>query len=255
MKISIEACAMQYNKLNILHVGISKLDYFEILASIENIFKEKKQIILTGVNVNTINLALQNLTFGEVLIKFNILHPDGIGVFLASKFLYGKNGFSKRISGSDFYVELIKKSLKENWSFFFFGDSDETLKRISKKHPDSRITGYCNGFNYNLNELIIKINKSNPDILIVGLGSPKQEQWIIENKKDIRAKVIIAVGDGIKVFAGTKKRGPKFLRALGMEWLVRMFFDPKRLWKRYLIGNPLFIFRVIKFKFMNAKTG
>jgi N-acetylglucosaminyldiphosphoundecaprenol N-acetyl-beta-D-mannosaminyltransferase len=67
--------------------------------------------------------------------------------------------------------------------------------------------------------------------------------------------VIIAVGDGIKVFAGNKRRGPKILQKLGLEWFVRFIFEPKRLWKRYLFGIPLFIFRVIKFKFMNTKTG
>ena len=65
----------------------------------------------------------------------------------------------------------------------------------------------------------------------------------------------MSVGDGIKVFAGTKKRGPKFLQKIGLEWIVRLFFEPKRLWKRYFIGIPLFIFRVIKYKFMNLKAG
>lgn len=239
---------MRNNKLDILHVGISKVDYFDILKSIENTYAEEKQIILTGANVNTINLALKDLKFGEVLSKFNIIHPDGIGVFLASKFLYGKKGFDKRITGSDFYVELIKESSKNNWSFFFFGDTNETLSKISKANPELSIKGFSNGFNFNDNEVINDINTSKPDILIVGLGSPKQEKWIVANKDNINAKVIIAVGDGIKVFAGTKKRGPKFLQILGLEWVVRLLFEPKRLWKRYIIGIPLFILRVLKYK-------
>lgn len=239
---------MRNNKLFILNVGISKVDYLDILTSIDNTFKVQEEIILTGANVNTINLAVKNLAFRKTLSEFNILHPDGIGVFLTSRFLYGKNSFAKRITGSDFYMELIRESLLNNWSFFFFGDTDETLKRIPKEHPDLRIAGSCNGFDFNLDDLISQISKSNPDILIVGLGSPKQEQWIIENKNRIPTKVIIAVGDGIKVFAGTKKRGWKIFQILGLEWLVRLFFEPKRLWKRYIIGIPLFIFRIIKFK-------
>jgi len=241
------------NKLDILYVEISKVDYSDILISIKNIFLVGKQIVITGANVNTINLALEKLKFREVLSKFNLVHPDGIGVFLASKFLYGKNGFTKRITGSDFYIELIKESLKNNWSFFFFGDTDETLSKISKTNPDLFVKGFCNGFNFNNDKLIKDINTAKPDILIVGLGSPKQEDWIVTNRDNVNAKVIIAVGDGIKVFAGTKKRGTKLVRILGMEWFVRLINEPKRLWKRYLIGIPLFIFRILYYKFRLMK--
>lgn len=237
------------NNLDILYLEISKVDYSDILISIKNTFLEGKQIIITGANVNTINLALENLKFGEVLSKFNLVHPDGIGVFLASKFLYGKNGFTKRITGSDFYIELIKESLKHNWSFFFFGDTDETLSKISKANPGLCVKGFCNGFNFNNDELIKNINTAKPDILIVGLGSPKQEDWIVTNRDKINTKIIIAVGDGIKVFAGTKKRGTKLVRILGLEWFVRLINEPKRLWRRYLIGIPLFIFRILYYKF------
>jgi len=241
------------NKLDILYVEISKVDYSDILISIKNIFLVGKQIVITGANVNTINLALEKLKFREVLSKFNLVHPDGIGVFLASKFLYGKNGFSKRITGSDFYIELIKESLKNNWSFFFFGDTDETLSKISKANPDLYVKGFCNGFNFNNDKLIKDINTAKPDILIVGLGSPKQEDWIVTNRDNVNAKVIVAVGDGIKVFAGTKKRGTKLVRILGLEWFVRLINEPKRLWKRYLIGIPLFIFRILYYKFRLMK--
>jgi len=236
------------NKLDILYVEISKVDYSDIQILIKNTFLEGKRIVITGANVSTINLALEKLKFREVLSKFNLVHPDGIGVFLASKFLYGKNGFSKRITGSDFYIELIKESLKNNWSFFFFGDTDETLSKISKANPDLYVKGFCNGFNFNNDKLIKDINTAKPDILIVGLGSPKQEDWIVTNRDNVNAKVIVAVGDGIKVFAGTKKRGTKLVRILGLEWFVRLINEPKRLWKRYIIGIPLFILRVLKYK-------
>lgn len=245
---------MKYNNLKILQVRISKVDYYDLLSLLEYSFKGKNQIILTYANVNTINLAVNNLRFREAISEFNILHPDGIGVFLASRFLYGKNGFAKRITGSDFYNGLIMKSIENNWSLFFFGDTDETLKRIPQKHPDLRIAGSCNGFNFNLDDLISQISNSKPDILIVGLGSPKQEQWIIENKNKIQTKVIIAVGEGIKVFAGTKKRGLKFFQIIGLEWLVRLVNEPRRLWKRYLIGVPIFIFKIIFYKLKFNKS-
>lgn len=239
---------MDNNKLGILQFQIDKIDYPAMLDAIEIAFKEEKQITLTGANVHTINLSTKNIKFRKVLNQIDIIHPDGIGVFLASRFLFGKHGFVSRITGSDFYIQLIKYSIENGLSLFFFGDVKETLDQISKKHPGLKIRGLCNGFDFNNEELIKTINSSEPDILIVGLGSPKQEDWIVSNKEKIKTKVIIAVGDGIKVFAGIKKRGPKIIRLIGLEWFARLVYEPKRLWKRYILGNPIFILRLFKYK-------
>jgi len=241
-------------RIKIFNIDLLNISDSEIIEIIQKTISEQSQLAFCYANSNSLNLAYNSIEFRTQLTNFDIIHPDGIGVFLASKFLYGKNGFTKRITGSDFYIEFIKESLKNNWSFFFFGDTDATLSKLSKANPDLCVKGFCNGFNFSNDELVKNINIAKPDILIVGLGSPKQENWILTNRDKINTKVIIAVGDGIKVFAGTKKRGPKFLQLLGMEWFVRLINEPKRLWKRYFIGIPLFIFRVIKFKFMNTKT-
>lgn len=240
---------MNNDCLQFFGLEVKNLNEQSLIEIVDNLISLNKPGTICYVNANSLNMAYKDVKLKKFLSSFNILHPDGIGVFLASKFLYGKKGFTKRIAGSDFYVELIKHSLKNNWSFFFYGDKEETLNKISQTYPGLLIKGFCNGFKIKKNDLISNINNLNADILIVGLGSPKQEEWIVQNRQSVNSKVIIAVGDGIKVFARTKKRGPKLLRTLGLEWLVRLTFEPKRLWKRYIIGIPLFIFRVIKFKF------
>jgi len=242
------------NSLNILNLKISKVLFSDLLNIINKAIVNAAQLTITGANVSTINLSLEDTYFKNTLDNIDYIHPDGIGLFLASKFVYGKKGFSFRFTGSDFYTELIKFSKEQKYSFFFFGDRDETLNKIKNVHPDLLIKGLQNGFSFVNEKLINSINYSSADILIVGLGSPRQEKWIIENKQIINTKVLIAVGDGIKMFSETKKRGPKILQALGLEWIVRLFFEPKRLWKRYIIGIPLFIFRVVKFKFIISKT-
>ncbi|MEJ2613977.1 MAG: WecB/TagA/CpsF family glycosyltransferase [Ignavibacteriaceae bacterium] len=108
--------------------------------------------------------------------------------------------------------------------------------------------GYQDGYNIENEKLIEKINDLLPDILIVGLGCPKQEEWIVKFKDYLNVKIILAVGDGIKVFAGTKIRGSNLFRTSGLEWFIRLITNPSRYWKRYLLGIPLFIIRVIKFK-------
>lgn len=246
---------MSDESLKIFGMAIKKLYGQEILKIIQNLISLNQKGTVSYVNANSLNLVYKDDKMKKYLSAFNILHPDGLGVFLASKFLYGKNGFAKRITGSDFYNELIYHSIKNNWSFFFLGNIEETLSKISKANPNLIIKGYCNGFNFKSAELIDKVNVSKPNILIVGLGSPKQEEWIISNKNKIDVNVIIAVGDGIKVFAGNKRRGPKILQKLGLEWFVRFIYEPKRLWKRYFIGIPIFILRVIRFKLTLNKFG
>ncbi|MGD8306547.1 MAG: WecB/TagA/CpsF family glycosyltransferase [Ignavibacteria bacterium] len=242
-------CSQKIDQLNILNLRINKILYSDLLNLIAEAIDNRIHLTITGANASTVNLSLNNSEFKNALDNIDYIHPDGIGVYLSSKFLYGANGFQSKITGSDFYYELINTAIKKQWSFFFFGDEDKTLNKIFSVYPELNIAGLHNGFEYENDKLLDMINKSGPDILIVGMGSPKQEEWIIKSKQKLDVKIIIAVGDGIKIFSGSKRRGPKILRKFGLEWLVRLFFDPKRLWKRYLIGNPLFIIRLLKYKF------
>jgi len=239
---------MSKNTINI-GTDIQNISYAQLLNEIENHLLERKQLLVTYCNAHIYNLCYQSPENQKIFEEFNIVHPDGFGVFFASKFLYGGKGFKNRLTGSTFYQLLLEEGIKKKWKFFFLGDTKETLKRISSVSPELKIAGYHNGFEFNNDKVTDMIINSNPDILIVGMGSPKQEKWIVNSKNNLDVKVIIAVGDGIKVFSGTKKRGPKFVQKIGLEWLVRLFFEPKRLWKRYLVGNPLFIIRIIKCKF------
>ncbi len=208
---------------------------------------------ITYVTSNTLNLIFDNNKLLNIFNQFDLIHPDGMGVIIASQLLYGKNGLKKRITGSDFYPMLNQVAIKNKWKIFFFGDEDTTLKKIVKINPRLLVAGWHNGYTYNDDEIVTEINKSKTDILIVGLGCPKQEKWIVENKDKLSVKIIIAVGDGIKVFAGIKKRGNRFLQTIGLEWVARLINNPMLYWKRYLIGIPLFLFRVIGSKYSNGK--
>lgn len=245
----------KYTTVDILSCRINVVNYKNLLDEIDNTIKNKISLFITGANAHTINYVVNNKYFNDYLQVFSLVHFDGIGVFLAIRFLYPEIKSLKRITGSDFYKELIFHSIKRKYSFYFFGDTFETLSLLQSKNPRLNINGFNPGFEFDTNVVIDKINNSNSDILIVGLGSGLQEKWIAENKSKIKAKVIIAVGDGIKVFSGTKKRGPKLIQKLGLEWFVRFLYEPKRLFKRYFFGIPLFIFRVIKFKFFYSKNG
>lgn len=237
--------------LKIYEVRIDAVDYNELLYIIEDTINSNSRIHISYVNANTINTAISKPELIPIINSFDILHPDGIGIYLASKSLLKKKGLRQRFGGSDFYPLLIKESLKQNWSFYFFGHKETTLSKIKIANPGLNISGYSEGYNYVNNNIIDNINKLKPDILIIGLGFPNQEKWIYENKDKLNCKIYMCVGDGIKVFANTKIRGPKFMQKLGLEWLVRVFTNPIKYGKRYLIGNPLFLYRLFKIKVGN----
>ena len=231
----------------IFNVGIAGVSYESLINLIDNTIKENGKKIIGYATVHNLNIIYLNPHIREIFNKFDLIHPDGIGVFLGSRFLYKKSGFMKRMTGSDFYPVLINESIKNKWNLFLFGEKEEILKKVNIDNLN--VVGKISGYNFNTEDVILSINNSGTDILLVGLGCPLQEEWIVNNKEKLNAKIILAVGEGIKVLAGVKKRGPVFLRSLGLEWVTRLILNPKKLWNRYVFGIPLFIYRIIKYKF------
>lgn len=240
-------------KFNIFGLDIDKTNYSSLLSRIFFAVEKNQKISIAYANVNTLNDLFNNPPLQKIISSFDIIHPDGIGVYFASRILHGNKGCIKRMTGSDFYPILISEGIKRKWSFFFFGHDKNTLEKIHAVLPDLMITGFCEGYDFNTESVISQINNSNTNIVITGLGFPKQEKWIYENKDKLKCSVIIAVGEGIKVFSGTKTRGSKFIQMLGLEWFIRLITNPFKYWKRYLVGNPLFLYRIIKLKLSKFK--
>ncbi len=236
--------------MQILGIEIRSVDYSTMLELISRGIKSPSagRVLITYLSAATAYKILKNKRLCDYYNIFNLVHPDGIGMLLAGKILGGVKSDIKRIYGSDFYPRLIERAKREKWSFFFFGDEYSTLNLIKAKIPELIISGVESGFNFNSARVAERIKRLKPDILIVGMGQPLQEKWVFDNLEKLSAKVIICVGEGIKVFAGTKKRGCKLIRKAGLEWLVRLFYEPKRLWRRYLIETPEFLFWSIKEK-------
>ena len=234
--------------MNIKGLKIDNTDYNSLLEFISDAVSNNLKKNISYANANTINRIYRNNSLLDLLNSFDLIHPDGTGIYLASRLLFKKEGLKEKITGSDFYPILANAAIKNNWKIFFFGHDAETLNKIKSVYPKLNICGFNEGYNYNNDELINKINAASPDIIITGLGFPKQEEWIITNKDKINYNVNLAVGEGIKIFAGTKIRGPVFFRKLGLEWLVRVIVNPLKYGKRYLLGNPLFLYRIFRLK-------
>lgn len=237
-----------YRVIKIFGTEVADISYADFLNIFIKSISDKERKVIAYANAHTLNLIYTDEKVRKLYSEFDMIHPDGIGIFIASKILYGENGLSQRITGSDFYEILIPESIKRNWSYFFFGHDDDTLGKVKINHPGLMINGTSEGYNFNTEEVITKINDSKADILIIGLSAPKQEYWIRENRGRINASVILAVGEGIKVFAGMKIRGPKIARSAGLEWMFRFLSNPLKNFRKYIIGNNLFLYRMLKEK-------
>jgi N-acetylglucosaminyldiphosphoundecaprenol N-acetyl-beta-D-mannosaminyltransferase len=176
-----------------------------------------------------------------------LFYPDSTAVFIALNRI-AKIKTTKLIS-----TDLLDNSLfqinKKKRKVFYFGDSDDVLAKLIDKikmhFPQIEVSGSYNGYFFDTNEVIRQINTSGAEILFVGLGVGKQENWIIDNFGKLNIKLIISCGGWFQFISGMKKRAPKILREIHLEWMYKLITQFSRIWKRYLLGVPIFFYRVI----------
>src|SRR5699024_1456336 len=181
----------------------------------------------------------------KLINKGSLVIPDGIGLIYAAKIK--KRPLPQRVTGFDLSINMIELANKKKLSIYLLGGkpgvSEEAAKNIVKKYPNVKIAGYQHGYFKEEKEIISKINESNPDILFVGLGFPKQEVWIDTNKGKLNSKVVIGNGGTMDILAGKVKRAPEIYQKLGLEWFYRLLKEPSRIKRQIVI--PKFILQVI----------
>ncbi len=216
----------------------------------------KKEIVVNTVNAYSAVLSNKDEKFKSALNKSDILLPDGVSMVIAARFLANKK--IKKIAGMDAFNHYINEIKKIGGTCFFLGSNSSTLSKIQLKLerniPGIRVGVYSppykNDFSYQDNyQMLYAINSFKPDVLFVGMTAPKQEKWVFENKDNLRIPVICSIGAVFDYYAGNIHRAPKFARDMGFEWFWRLLKEPKRTWRRYLIGNTQFLILLIKHKF------
>ena len=234
----------------ILNTDISVTNIDEI----SSILSHENSLAVAICNANTLVRCYRDEKLNKIINSFNIKCPDGFPVARASKHLYKNN--QKRVDGYNVFYETIKKGLENNTSHYFFGNTESiTKKMISKlkiEFPNINILGYtCPPF-LNLERLmddnyVNDLKSKNPDIIWVSLGFPKQEKFISKLKDEINLDSnLIGIGAVFEWVAGTKIKAPEILANIGLEWIFRLMQEPKRLFRRYLVDNFLFIIYFIK---------
>jgi N-acetylglucosaminyldiphosphoundecaprenol N-acetyl-beta-D-mannosaminyltransferase len=228
----------------VLQTNISEINIEQVSEILNTTTKNRVAIC----NANTLVRSVLSVEISNSINNFTIKAPDGFPVAKALSFLT-KQKFS-RVDGYKVFLQTIENGLNRGTKHYFFGNSEEItqlmINKLSEKFPDMKITGYlCPEFK-SADDLVKKykeeINSVNADIIWVSLGFPKQELFIDALCNEIDTPInFVGVGAVFEWVAGTKKKAPEWIANLGFEWLLRLFQDPKRLYKRYLIDNTLFI--------------
>ena len=245
------------NRINILNTTIDNLTMEDTLEVVEKTIASKEQIHHVVVNAGKIVAMQTDLQLRQSVNESDLINADGQAVVWASKFL--NKPLKERVAGIDLMINLVKLAHKQKHKIFFFGAKEEVVKKVveiySEQYSPEIIAGYKNGYFRKEEEKDIaeQISKSGANILFVAISSPTKENFLYKNKQLLsNVNFIMGVGGSFDVVAGKVKRAPLWMQNLGMEWFYRFVQEPKRMWKRYLVGNTKFIALVLKEKFFKS---
>lgn len=235
-------------KTDIHGVMIDNVNMDEALEIVLTMLKGKTANKIFTPNAEIIMQANRDPELLNILNSAELVIPDGAGVILASRIL--KCRLKEKVSGIDLVKEILKNTKKKPVSFFMLGGKPGIAEKASinilSDYPKAKIMGFRNGYfeESEIPEIIKQINDSKAEILLVGLGAPKQEKWIHKYAGQLNSKVIMGIGGAIDVFAGNAALAPEFMRKAGLEWLFRLIKEPGR-YKR-MLDLPRFMILTFK---------
>ena len=240
----------EYKTVNVLGVPVDVLTQAELTSAFLKILGSQKRGWISYVNVHTTEIANQLPWYKNFIENALIRYCDGEGIRFGA-YLLGEH-IPERITLSYYIYDLAECIVQQRLNLFFLGGkpavAELAAKRLKELYPALQLSGYHHGYfsEQENNSVIERINACQPDILLLGMGVPKQEEWTKKNFNKLNAKIVWMGGGFLDTLSGKKKRCPRWLSKIGFEWLFRLILEPGRLWKRYLIGNPLFILRILQ---------
>ncbi len=249
---------MDKRRIVILDTPVDSLTMDETIQFIAEAIKSKKQIHHVVINAAKVVNMKKDRDLYQSVVNCDIINADGQAIVWASRIL-GKP-LPERVAGVDLMENLVEFAHENKYKLYFFGATDEVVSNVagiySKKYSPGIIAGYRNGYYDEKDEEKIaeNIGHSGADILFVGIPSPKKEIFLHKYKDIIKTPFIMGVGGSFDVISGKVRRSPLWMQKMGMEWFFRLIQEPRKMWKRYLVTNTLFIFYLVKEKFFNKKN-
>jgi len=243
---------LQANGFRILGVRFDLIAFEAVMNMIERWRSKGQQHYVTLTNPHSVLLCHRNEQMMAATAGAGLTLPDGAGIILASRlFRFPHYG---RVDGPTLMLYVCDVGRRYGYRHFFYGGGQDVAERLSKRlqdlYPGLQVVGtYCPPFRAVADEdteIVNRINAAEPDILWVGLGAPKQEQWMAMHMGRIQATAMIGVGAAFDFHSGNVKWSPAWIRKLGLEWAYRMAQNPRRMWRRNVIDTPLFVSKIVK---------
>ena len=234
-------------KTNILSVNFDNISHSQALERLLVFLDSNKPNTVFTPNPEMVMLAQKNKKFCSVLNSADLVLPDGIGIVYASRLT--KSKIPKRVTGIDLLTSLLPHIASSGHSLYFLGAApgvaETAAARLKAQFKELSIAGVHHGFFKDEDDvrIIAGINASKADILLVGLGFPRQEEWIFRHKDKINSKILMGVGGSFDVLSGNLSRAPKLFQKLGLEWFFRLMRQPSRIWRQRVLVK--FALRVI----------
>ncbi len=244
-------------RIKLLGLPVDSLTMEETIGLIRDGIKNGKVIQHVVVNAAKMVNAQEDLALRQSIIESDIINADGQSVVWAARFL--GNPLPERVAGIDLMERLVSMAHENGLKVFFLGAMEsvvnEVVLKYKLKYSDSIVAGYRNGYfsSEEDGEVARQIAHSGAHILFVAITSPRKEIFLNQYKDVMKIPFVMGVGGSFDVVAGKVSRAPMWMQKSGLEWLYRVYQEPRRMWKRYLITNSLFIFYVLRAKFKSRK--
>lgn len=242
--------ALTLPRSDALWVPVHLITVDELHAAIDRIITAGRSELVLNVNVNCMNLAYTRPWMRKLLHDAAVVFCDGAGVALALR-LWGDVRVPTRITYADWMWQLATLCSQNDYSLYFLGGrpgvAEKAAQRLQEQTPGLNVVGCHHGYfdrdGAENDRVIAEINRMKPNIVVTGFGMPLQEEWLAKHNEAVDANVFLAGGAVFDFLSGTTPRGPRWLVDHGFEWLVRLAVEPRRLWRRYVVGNPVFMWR------------
>ncbi len=245
--------------VTILGIPVAVLTKDDALGEIAAMLDTERTTCVAFVNAHSLNVACGDDSYRRALHAADLVFNDGAGLALAGRTL--GRPFPANLNGTDLTPEILRVAAARGHPVYLLGGdpgvAKEASRRIQLLIPGLRIVGTHHGY-FDMatesTEVARAIRDSGAELLLVGMGNPRQEQWIAEHVAATGVRMAIGVGAYLDFAAGRVARAPRTLRTLRLEWLYRLAIEPRRLGRRYIVGNPIFIARIINIRLQSISS-
>jgi N-acetylglucosaminyldiphosphoundecaprenol N-acetyl-beta-D-mannosaminyltransferase len=244
---------VNFSTVDILNVRVACLDFAGILDQVEDWLPAKERRTILYANAHSLNSAWDDVQVRSALNRADLVYADGVSVVWAGRVLGGCR--LVKMTGADWIWPFCAWAQDQGVSVYILGGrpgvGSRARKTLLQRYPALKILGCADGYFQERSEaeIILEINRLCPQVLLVGMGTPSQERWLAAQRLALDVPVCWAVGALFDYVAGDERRVPAWMYALGLEWLWRLSVNPHGKWRRYILGNPRFVWRVLKQRF------